>query len=636
MLEIIMNKEKLIFSKKMETIWNQSQILIANDGEENDYFGTKQGKAYIFQKNGTIWNQSQILIANDDGNKMIIFGTSVSISNDSNILLIGAFGRKVYIFQNNGNQWNQIQILTSSDGQEYDNFGSSVSISSDSSLILIGAYQADVEDHRSQGKAYIFQKNGNQWYQIQILTSSDGKAGDQFGTSVSISEDTSLILIGSFNAYVDWNNTQGKAYIFQKNGTYWNQIQILISSYEQFESWQMLKNDNKEKLIFSKNEKTIWNQFQILIASDGEANDYFGSSVSISNDGNICWSSFCKFAKLIANDGEAEDQFGYSVFILGKTIAISSPNADGDLNEDQGCVYIFNGNEDGTIWNQTQKLFASDGQDYDQLGFSISISNDSNIMIIGAPYADVGNNEYQGKAYIFQNNGTYWNEIQILISSDGESWDEFGYSVFISSDSSWIIIGAPDANVGSNSEQGKAYIFQKNGNQWNETQILISSDGQEYDSFGWSSSISSDSSWLIIGSIYATDDSNEQQGKVYIFQKNGNQWDQVQSIIETNGFYYDQFGWSVLISDQFAIVGAPSSDSNDFEFIESGNVYVINNIPLPTSSSSSISKTTIIVCSTVIPVVVIIVGVILTIFLIKKRRKQNQEISKDYRELKDN
>ncbi|KAJ5076434.1 hypothetical protein M0811_06434 [Anaeramoeba ignava] len=391
-----LNSFQFKFKNENEFDWIQKQILIANDGKVGEIFGysldmkanycvigspystvgnnSQQGKAYIYENNGTNWDLIQILIAND-GKASDYFGTSVSISNDGKFILIGSPYAKVgnnseqgkaYIFQNNGTNWNQKQILIANDGNTFDNFGLSISISNDDSLILIGSPYSNVGNNIQQGKAYIFQNNGTFWNQYQILIANDGKDYDFFAISVSISND--FALIGAYWADVGNNIQQGKAYIFQNNGTFWN-------------------------------------QHQILIANDGGFDDQFGRSVSFSNDSSL--------------------------------ILISAPNSNVGENEKQGKAYIFQNN--GTFWNQKQILIANDGNTFDQFGLSISISNDSSLILIGSPYAPVFGNNTQGKAYIFQNNGTFWNQIQILIANDGEAGNFFGTN---------------------NIDQGKAYIFE--------------------------------------------------------------------------------------------------------------------------------------------------------------------------------
>ncbi|KAJ5076429.1 hypothetical protein M0811_06429 [Anaeramoeba ignava] len=438
-----------------------------------------------------------------------------------------------------------------------------------------------------------------------ILAPNDPNNKIYFGQSISISGNT--LAVGATLPFSLEENPSGRAYIFE-------------------------------------NENNNWNQKAKLNINDGTNGDGFGTSISISNDIVVVGAPFAnvssnikqgkayifkkngndwnQVAELIANDGEAGDYFGYSVFILGKIIIIGSPDANINGTRAQGCAYIFNGNEDGTIWNQTQKLIGNDGKESDNFGWSISVSND--IAIIGIPNADIGSNQNQGKTYIFQKNGTNWNQSQILIASDGQADENFGWSVSISSDSSCILIGAPQAYANEDIQQGKAYIFQKNGTNWNQSQILIANDGKLYDNFGFYVSISSNSSWIIIGAPYANVGGNNYQGKAYVFQNNGNYWNETQILTKNNGKVGDEFGTTVVISDTFAIIGSPGSDSSNGKYTESGNVVLINDISFIYISSSSSSKTTVIVCSTVIPVV-FIVGVILTVFFIRKRRKRKQE-----------
>ncbi|KAJ5073445.1 hypothetical protein M0811_08562 [Anaeramoeba ignava] len=92
-------------------------------------------------------------------------------------------------------------------------------------------------------------------------------------------------------------------------------------------------------------------------------------------------------------------------------------------------IFLFsiqkNENENENKWNQIQILTSNYGEEDDFFGVSISISKDENILLIGAPYAKVGDNEEQGKVYIFQKNQNEnkWNQIQILTANDGKQND---------------------------------------------------------------------------------------------------------------------------------------------------------------------------------------------------------------------
>jgi hypothetical protein len=135
--------------------------------------------------------------------------------------------------------WSQQQELAASDGAASDYFGASVSVSGDTAVI--GASYKTFNMQFLQGAAYLFVRSGGVWSQQQELTASDGKGGDQFGYSVSVSGNT--VVIGAFGR----NSAHGAAYVFVRAGG-------------------------------------VWSQQQELTASDGAAGDEFGLSVSVSGN----------------------------------------------------------------------------------------------------------------------------------------------------------------------------------------------------------------------------------------------------------------------------------------------------------------------------------------------------------------
>ena len=91
-------------------------------------------------------------------------------------------------------------------------------------------------------------------------------------------------------------------------------------------------------------------------------------------------------------------------------------------------------------WIEQDKLLASDGAGGDNFGDRSGISIDGDYALIGA-YSD---DDQRGSAYVFKRDGTTWTEEQKLLASDGESGDQFGFSVSIEGDHA--IIGAPEDN----------------------------------------------------------------------------------------------------------------------------------------------------------------------------------------------
>jgi len=176
-------------------------------------------------------------------------------------------------------------------------FGWSVDISGDTAVV--GAPYGDDENGSYSGCAYIFYRNGSDWFQTAKLIAYDGTAG-YFGWSVAISGDTAVV--GAFGG----GSNRGSAYVFDRQGSAW--------------SWTAN-----------------------LVANDGVAFDYFGCSVSVSGDtavvgaygdGGFSGSAYIfdrndiewvQMAKLVANDGVAGDYFGQSVAISGDIATVGAP-----------------------------------------------------------------------------------------------------------------------------------------------------------------------------------------------------------------------------------------------------------------------------------------------------------------------
>jgi subtilisin family serine protease len=139
-----------------------------------------------------------------------------------------------------------------------------------------------------------------------------------------------------------------------------------------------------------------------------------------------------------------------------------------------------------------------------------------------------------------------------ITASDGAAADNFGYSVSISGNTA--IVGV----YGDDNLKGSAYIYVRNGNVWTEQQKLTASDGASGDVFGESVSISGDTA--IVGARLDDIDANGNQGSAYIFVRSGTVWTQQQKLTASDGAAGNEFGRSVSISGDTAVVGEPEND----------------------------------------------------------------------------
>ncbi len=178
--------------------------------------------------------------------------------------------------------------------------------------------------------------------------------------------------------------------------------------------------------------------------------------------------------------------------------------------------------------NYVDKMIAYDGATKDYYSLSISLSPDGTTALIGAPYDnDMGT--YSGSAYIYTCNDSGWSLAAKVTATDGEAYDYFGRSVSLSSDGSTALIGAPgrtDINSDDDSaSSGSAYIFTRSGSGWSQAAELTAEDGAASDCFGRAVSLSSDGSSALIGAS-KDDDNGATSGSAYIFSGSGSSWSQ--------------------------------------------------------------------------------------------------------------
>jgi hypothetical protein len=377
--------------------------------------------------------------------------------------------------------------------------------------------------------------------ELAKLTASDGATGDEFGYSVSMSGDT--VVVG---AYTDEDNGDrcGSVYVFERDA----------------------------------GGSGNWEQAAKLTASDAAEDAFFGWSVSISGDTVVVGAhgadgkgaayvferdcggvgNWGQTAKLSASDGAAGSGFGAAVSIVGDTVVVGAPGDD-NSGSDFGSAYVFERDAGGAgTWGEVAKLAASDGIENDYLGRAVSVDGD--VALVGAWGAD-----HIGRAFLYERDAggaDRWGQVAKLTASDGGTWDLFGSSVSISSDTA--VVGAyGDDDSGDMS--GTAYLFEKPGSGWtnmNETAKLTATDSADSSNFGYSVSVSG--AVVVVGS-HGDGDNGTFSGSAYLFKKPAAGWD---DMTETAKFTasdcaeQDYFAWSVATSGAHIVAGARQDDDN--------------------------------------------------------------------------
>jgi hypothetical protein len=379
----------------------------------------------------------------------------------------------------------------------------------------INGNQAD-ESIPQAGAVYVFTRRGTTWaQQAYVKASNTGEAGtegnfgdgDQFGFSLSLSDDGNTMVVGAnaedsnatgINGNQADNSMQssGAAYVFTRTGT-------------------------------------TWTQQAYVKAANTAPNVQFGYAVALSADGNtLAASSF--------------DEGGGSRQING---------AYDRTRNGTGAVYIFV--RAGGAWTQQAYLKASNGENGDSMGVSVSISDDGNTVATGSldedclatgvnpPQPcdnDVKDDTSAGAAYVFVRAGTTWTQQAFIKASNTGKEDWFASRLQISGDGNTLAAAAQledGAAQGINGKQddesaqeaGAVYLFSRTGTTWAQKAYVKSSNNEAFDEFGSSVALSRDGRTMAVGARgedsaakgmngNQADNTVKEAGAVYVFTFN--------------------------------------------------------------------------------------------------------------------
>lgn len=415
-----------------------------------------------------------------------------SLAADSNVVVVGAINDDdslqmpnrgaVYVWTWTGVTYT-LQKLIASDATSYARFGSCVDI--DGNRMVIGASGVDTGGTSDNiGAAYVFEFNGTQWQETAKLMASDGESEDFFGNAVALEGD--LIVVGAEGAEGSGNppdSTAGAAYIFEHDGTNWN-------------------------------ETLITPQIQNL-------NNYFGKAVEIANN----------------------------------RVFVGAPGWD-----DNGDVHLFEHN--GTTWVETHHFDHQNSIPFpaDQFGWSLSAEGDR--LVVGAFNYSPVPNEGHGAAFVYDWDGTTWNETQLPVTGL-EDMDRFGAGVALSGDR--ILVGAEhNSDYGQN--QGAVYNFEYDGTNWVWDGVPIYAQNTvDWASFGEEIAFAGDQAYIAArlddnqfgpsaGTVYRLEElPNLVTGRVYLDENADGSWQSNEPTLPNTLIYNSLFTSPMTTSDSLGL-----------------------------------------------------------------------------------
>ena len=394
------------------------------------------------------------------GNGGTLLGDSVAISGDGNTLAVGApnesSGAKgiggnqndtsvysagavyVYTRRNNTAPWIQQAYVKASTPHVGAEFGHVVTLSADGNTMAVSAYFEasaakgingnEADDSIPQaGAVYVFARRGGAWtQQAYIKASNTGEAGtegnfgdgDQFGFSLSISDDGNTVAVGA--------NAEDSSAMGMNGNQADNSMQSAGAVY-----------------VFARTGAT-WAQQAYVKSANTAGNVQFGYSVALSADGNT-------LAAGAFDDG-------------GSSRIVNGPYDR--MRNGSGAVYVFT--RAGGAWTQQAYLKASNAEGNDSLGVIVSISDDGNTVAAGSldedclatgvnPTQPLCDNDLKadtsaGAAYVFVRSGTTWTQQAFIKASNTGKEDWFASRLQLSGDGNTL---AASAQLEDSAAQGK-------------------------------------------------------------------------------------------------------------------------------------------------------------------------------------
>jgi hypothetical protein len=435
-----------------------------------------------------------------------------------------------------------VGYFKASNTEEIDGFGFSVALSGDGLTMAVGApfesssatgawHPSDPDYYLAQadnsaldsGAVYVFAYTGGIWEQQAYIKAWNAESSDEFGGVVAISYDGDALAVGAAGEDSDGNPDNnsipdsGAVYIYTRTGDIWYPEYYAKASNpgeDDWFGWGLAISDDGFTLATSAPGED----------SDGDPNDNSvmdSGAVYVFDLDTLGWYQQGYLKASVIDD---YDNLGDALALSedGNTLAVGYLNedcSDSDPHDnsapESGAVAIFS--RTGSSWSTQAFLKASNAEEQDYFGTSVSLSGDGLILAVGAPGED-GNGLNQssntitdsGAVYIFENDGGNWIQTDYIKAQNTGSSDDFGGAVSLSGDGYSLAVGASledsgaigiEGNSSDNSaeDSGAVYLFVRFTDVYSPYSYIKASNTGEFDYFGYSVDLSWDGLTMAVG-----------------------------------------------------------------------------------------------------------------------------------------
>ena len=366
-------------------------------------------------------------------------------------------------------------VLMAGDGTYSDFFGWSVAMDASGSRIAIGAPEDEVASVRI-GSVRIFARTGTTWTEEAVLAMPSGAAGDQFGRSVSMSEDGAHLLVGAPGDDVGSVTDGGTFVHFSRASGSWTSGTVIglpppggPSNGDRFGEALVISGDG-------------------LHAAVGAPGREGGATMDVGQvhtfrraTGSATWTPE---AALVHSDAGVLDHFGSALAMTanGDRVLVGMPDDDNGLGSDVGTVRPFL--RSGTSWSEETAIAAPDGDNADQFGYRVAVDRDASRAIISVISDDTPRGMFDGSVRIFARAGTSWSQEALLDLGDASviSSERSGAAVAITADGRVALTGntmPPSGGSSGGAAPPRLRVYTRSGATWAlDTTVVYSTFGE--------------------------------------------------------------------------------------------------------------------------------------------------------------
>jgi len=258
--------------------------------------------------------------------------------------------------------------------------------------------------------------------------------------------------------------------------------------------------------------------------------------------------------KLVPEELVFGDRYGEASAVYGDTLVSSTSQKAWGGGPNRGAAYVFVRN--GTTWSEQAELLPSTGDDDAFFGRSVAIHGGT--IAVGSPLSDFTGVSSSGAVFVFVRSGSEWAEQGILAAEDAGPGDYLGWSVAIEGDT--VVAGAWGDDHSGLAGPGSAYVFTRTGTTWTQQAKLVASDAEASDTFGWSVALSGET--VLVGAPYdvlgggVSGTGPFAEGSAYVYVRSLSTWSEQAKVFADDAQPKQYFGYSVAVSGDGAVIGA--------------------------------------------------------------------------------